>query len=61
MGGLHIYRNTRTGASIETPCVCAGEDWEEITPEPAPPERAEPRPEPRPEPKPARKHRTKKE
>lgn len=31
MGGLHIYRNTRTGVSIETPCVCSGEDWEEVT------------------------------
>lgn len=32
MSGLHIYRNTRTGVCIQTPCVCAGEDWEEVVP-----------------------------
>lgn len=32
MSGLHTYRNTRTGVCIQTPCVCAGEDWEEVVP-----------------------------
>lgn len=32
MSGLHTYRNTRTGVCIQTPCVCAGEDWEEVKP-----------------------------
>lgn len=42
MGSLHIYRNKRTGVSFETPCVCAGEDWEEITPEAPASEKAKP-------------------
>lgn len=32
MGGLHTYRNTRTGVCIQTPCVCRGADWQEVTP-----------------------------
>lgn len=32
MSALRIYRNTRTGTCIQTPCECAGEDWEEVKP-----------------------------
>lgn len=30
------YRNTRTGAEFESPCVCNGADWERVEVEPAP-------------------------
>lgn len=38
MSALRTYRNTRTGVFFETPCACAGKDWEEVKPSsPAPP------------------------
>ena len=53
MSALRTYRNTRTGAFFETPCECAGDDWEEVSPaEPQPEPKPEPEPEPEPEPKP---------
>jgi len=36
MAALRTYRNTRTGVCIQTPCACAGEDWEEIKDPPLP-------------------------
>ena len=30
------YRNTRTGAEFETPCECAGDDWERVEVKSAP-------------------------
>lgn len=30
MSALRTYRNIRTGVFFETPCECAGDDWEEV-------------------------------
>lgn len=29
---MPVYINRHTGASFETPCVCRGADWQEVTP-----------------------------
>ena len=27
---MHTYRNKKNGSTFTTPCVCAGEDYEEV-------------------------------
>lgn len=27
---MHRYKNKLTGQMFETPCICAGENWEEV-------------------------------
>lgn len=29
---MHTYRNRKNGSTFSTPCVCEGEDWEEVKP-----------------------------
>lgn len=29
---MNLYRNTKTGAEIQTPCVIAGDGWESVLP-----------------------------
>lgn len=29
---MHTYRHKKNGSSFSTPCVCTGEDWEEVKP-----------------------------
>ena len=33
---MGVYRNKRTGNTVETPCIVTGEDWEPVTPSPKP-------------------------
>lgn len=37
------YQNTKTGAIIETSCKVSGENWRELPPAGAPPEKKQPK------------------
>ena len=36
-----VYRNKITGITFESNCVCTGKQWEQVTPAPAEPVKAE--------------------